>query len=63
MRNGRDEGDGEVGVTDEADGLNPNVDDGKKGRLTDAERGDILRRLRSSRGVNKNTQTNKRWTR
>lgn len=63
LRNGRGEGDGEVGVTDEANGLNPNVDDGKKGRLTDAERGDILRRLRSSRGVNKNTQTNKRWTR
>ena len=61
LRNGR--GDGEVGVTDDANGLNPNVDDGKKGRLTDAERGDILRRLRSSRGVNKNTQTNKRWTR
>lgn len=63
LRNGRGKGDGEVAVTDESNGLNPNVDDGKKGRLTDAERGDILRRLRSSRGVNKNTQTNKRWTR
>lgn len=63
LRNGRGEGDGEVGVEDKGNGLNPNVDDGKKGRLTDAERADILRSLRSERKINKNTQTNKRWTR
>ena len=53
-----------VGVEDEGrNGMNVDVDGGRKGRMSDKERTALLRHLMNKPRLNKNTQTNKNWVR
>ncbi len=54
----------DVGVEDEGrNGMNVDVDGGRKGKMSDKERTALLRHLMNKPRLNKNTQTNKNWVR